>query len=35
MSVLEDIFAGVPEDEVEQMVWGNVIDLYGIDVANL
>jgi hypothetical protein len=26
---------GVPEDEVERMCFGNVVDLYKIDVAKL
>jgi len=35
MQVLDDVLAGVPEDEKEKMVWSNVIDLYDIDVAKL
>lgn len=35
MAVLKGVFQGVPEDEVERMVWSNAIDLYGIDVSNL
>ena len=27
--------AGVPDDERERMVLGNVVDLYNIDVAKL
>ncbi len=34
-SILERIFADVPEDEREQMVWSNVIDLYGLDPDKL
>ena len=29
--ILDDILAGVPGDEREAMVWGNVMDLYEID----
>ncbi len=29
--VIEEIFAGVPEDEVRQMVGGNVIDYFHLD----
>lgn len=33
--ILDRIMAGVPDAERERMVWGNVIDLYNIDVAKL
>ena len=33
--ILDDILSGVPDDEREQMVWGNVIDLYGLDPDKL
>lgn len=35
MSILDEVFEGVPEDEVRAMVWDNVIDLYNIDTAQL
>jgi predicted TIM-barrel fold metal-dependent hydrolase len=35
MAVLEEVFAGVPEAEVQAMVWDNVIDLYNIDTTQL
>jgi predicted TIM-barrel fold metal-dependent hydrolase len=35
MSALDQIFAGVPDEERERMVFGNTIDLYNIDVAKL
>ncbi len=35
METLERVFADVPEDECEQMVWGNTIDLYQIDPDKL
>jgi predicted TIM-barrel fold metal-dependent hydrolase len=35
MSILDDVLSGVPEDEKEKLVWGNVIDLYGIDTSKL
>ena len=35
MEVIDRIFAGVAPDEVEAMTSGNVIDLYGIDRAEL
>ena len=33
--ILDEIFADVPDDEQEKMVWSNVIDLYNIDVSKL
>ena len=33
--ILSDILDGVPEVDKEKMVWGNVIDLYGLDPAAL
>jgi predicted TIM-barrel fold metal-dependent hydrolase len=35
MPILERIMAGVPHDEVERMCFGNVVELYGIDVSKL
>lgn len=35
MTTLERVFAGVPEAEVEKMVWSNTVDLYGIDTTKL
>ena len=35
MGILDDVLTGVPDDERQKMVWGNVIDLYDIDVAKL
>ena len=35
MSILDELFQGVPDDEVQKMVWDNVIDLYDIDTAKL
>ncbi len=34
-SILDEIMADVPEAEKEQMVFGNVVDLYGIDTGLL
>ncbi|MEM7094254.1 MAG: amidohydrolase family protein [Actinomycetota bacterium] len=34
-SILADILTGVPDDEKEKMVWGNVIDLYDLDPTAL
>ena len=33
--ILDRIMDGVPDDEREKMVWGNVVDLYNIDTAKL
>ena len=33
--ILDDILSDVPQDEKEKMVWGNVVDLYGLDTAAL
>ena len=33
--ILDRIMEGVPDDEREQMVWGNVVDLYNIDTSKL
>ena len=33
MTVLDEIFEGVPEEDVEKLCWSNVIDLYDIDVS--
>ena len=33
--ILADLFADVPDDEVEKMVWSNTLDLYNIDEASL
>ena len=30
MEILDEIMAGVPEEEVEKMVYGNVRELYDI-----
>jgi hypothetical protein len=35
MKILHDLFRDVPEDEQEQMVWGNTVDLYNIDTKRL
>ncbi|MEM7338174.1 MAG: amidohydrolase family protein [Actinomycetota bacterium] len=35
MAILDDLLAGVPQAEREAMVWGNVVDLYGIDTSKL
>jgi predicted TIM-barrel fold metal-dependent hydrolase len=35
MSILDRIMTGVPDHEREQMVWNNVVDLYGIDSSTL
>jgi predicted TIM-barrel fold metal-dependent hydrolase len=35
MEILRRIFKGVPQTEVDAMVWGNVQKLYGIDEARL
>lgn len=35
MSILEDLFDEVPDDEVEKMVWSNTLDLYDIDESRL
>ncbi|MCP5024935.1 MAG: amidohydrolase [Actinomycetia bacterium] len=35
MQTLTEVFQGVPDDEVEQMVWSNVVDLYNIDTSKL
>jgi len=35
MKTLDDVLAGVPDDERQKLVWDNVIDLYDIDVARL
>jgi predicted TIM-barrel fold metal-dependent hydrolase len=35
MKILADLFRDVPEDEQERMVWGNTVDLYGIDTSKL
>ncbi len=35
MKVLDEVMAGVPQAEREQMVWSNVIDLYDIDQSKL
>jgi len=35
MPILDDIMQGVPTAEREAMVWGNVLELYGIDEARL
>ncbi len=35
MKVLDEVLAGVPDDEKEKMVWSNVVDLYNIDVSKL
>ena len=33
--ILDDILAGVPDEQREAMVWGNVIDLYELDPDSL
>jgi len=33
--ILDRIMQGVPDNEREQMVWGNVVDLYNIDTSKL
>jgi predicted TIM-barrel fold metal-dependent hydrolase len=33
--ILDDILDGLPEEEKEAMVWGNVVDLYEIDPVTL
>ena len=33
--ILDDVLHGVPDDEREKMVWGNALDLYGLDAASL
>jgi hypothetical protein len=35
MEVLSRIMKGVPDEEVERMVFTNVVDLYDIDVTKL
>ena len=35
MSILDDVLAGVPDDERQAMVWDNVMSLYDINVSNL
>jgi len=33
--ILDEILEGLPEEEKEAMVWGNVVDLYEIDPDTL
>ena len=35
MAILDEVFAEVPDDEQQAMVWDNVVDLYNIDTAKL
>ena len=35
MSTLDEVLAGVPDDERQAMLWDNVMSLYDIDVSNL
>ena len=35
VSILDDIMQDVPEEDVKKMVWGNVQNLYNIDVTAL
>ena len=35
MSTLDRVFADVPNDEREKLVWSNTVDLYGIDTSKL
>ncbi len=35
MRVLDEIMAGVPDDEREMMTWSTTVELYGVDVDKL